>query len=579
MMPSVDQSTPALAVARQIIEDAWVELRTSFAVRRLMRLQLENLPDLSFDEAARRGVIGNGLLDRIDQVSWADLPHDVALTLRVVRFRANIWSKEADWYWSAVSPQGAGGIFGMFLPTAYCGGLLLNAANGELGRFQFRSRSDCDHYRDLVVQYAAMTEQFARRTAAQAALGMRMPRPQCHLAKRMLTDFRDRAVGALRVTNDRLEPSISPGFNDGLERLIENAVMPAFEAAIATFSDDYITSAPESVGMGQYPDGERVYRELVGLHTTLPLSPERLHETGLDRLADISKELEKLRSVLGFQDNEGVERGLAADPRWRDGDAAKISGRFQTYIDRANSAIAPHFATLPAARCHAAALPEALEGSMTYGYYDASELPNGVGRYLFNARNLREQPLHQLASLSYHELLPGHHLHLALQGENEALHPVRKYTFINAFNEGWAEYAATFADELGLYHEPEEKFGRLMLEAMLTTRLVVDTGMNAFGWSLDKARDFMLRESGLNGREIESESLRYSCDIPAQALAYKIGDREIFKLRSKMQGALGRGFDLKTFHTSVLAEGALPLDDLAWHVDRQTRVAAEKNGR
>jgi uncharacterized protein (DUF885 family) len=180
------------------------------------------------------------------------------------------------------------------------------------------------------------------------------------------------------------------------------------------------------------------------------------------------------------------------------------------------------------------------------------------------------QPLINVASLTYHELMPGHHLHFASQQENALLHSFRKHSFVNAYNEGWAEYAATFAGEIGLYERPEEQYGRLTWEALFTCRLVVDTGMNALGWSLDRAREYMREHSGLPETDIASELLRYSCDIPAQSLAYKLGDAQIIALREEMRRALGERFEIKHFHSAILSPGALPMADLKWHVEYET---------
>jgi uncharacterized protein (DUF885 family) len=171
------------------------------------------------------------------------------------------------------------------------------------------------------------------------------------------------------------------------------------------------------------------------------------------------------------------------------------------------------------------------------------------------------------APLIYHELIPGHHFHIATQRENELLHPLRQSMLFTAFNEGWAEYAATLAGELGMYADPCERYGRLLNDAPLTCRLVVDTGMNALGWTLDQARRYMRDHTIMSEAEINSETLRYSTDIPAQGLAYKIGELKIHELRNRARASLGKEFDLRTFHDAVLGSGGMPLEILDWHVD------------
>jgi uncharacterized protein (DUF885 family) len=206
---------------------------------------------------------------------------------------------------------------------------------------------------------------------------------------------------------------------------------------------------------------------------------------------------------------------------------------------------------------------------MTFGYYDAPRPHRKEGLYLFNSANLTKQALFNIGALTYHELVPGHHLHMATQVENPLLHPFRRCCIVNAYNEGWAEYAATFAGEIGMYEQPEERYGRLVMDAFLTCRLVVDTGMNVLGWSLERARDYMRAHGGMAEAEVLTESVRYSCDLPAQALAYKLGDVQILALRDRMREALGVRFDLKEFHSAILGPGALPMPELEWHVEHE----------
>jgi uncharacterized protein (DUF885 family) len=207
---------------------------------------------------------------------------------------------------------------------------------------------------------------------------------------------------------------------------------------------------------------------------------------------------------------------------------------------------------------------------MTYGYYDPPRKDRDRGLYMFNPANMTKRPLFNIGALTYHELMPGHHLQIAVQHENPRdLHPLRAHSFVNAYVEGWAEYAATFAGEIGMYELPEERYGRLEMDAFLTSRLVVDTGMNAMGWSLDRGRDYLRSRGRLPEAEVLTESVRYSCDIPGQALAYKLGDKEILAMRERMRCAMGSCFDIKDFHRSILGPGALPLRDLGWHVNHE----------
>ena len=498
------------------------------------------------------------------------LPHDLALTLRLLRFRARTWAREAEWYWTVVDPMGIG-FFGMFLPTAYCGGLLSQYfVNSQLTGFRFGERGDCDRYLGLIADYERLLEQFAARTTGQAERGMRMPKVQVRQARALMAALKSGVRAASYCGPRRLGSLACEDFAREVDSRIAKRIEPAFDRMLAVLSEDYLAAAPETVGLGQFSAGPAIYAELIKLHTTLDLSAEQVHAQGLARMADIETEMGKIRSGLAFDgDGAAFIAHLNADPRWRAETLESVGAVFQRYIDRLKPHFANHFPVVPRAGYGIAPLPEALQGSMTFGYYDAPRPDRDQGLYYFNSGNLTKQALFNVGALLYHELVPGHHLHIATQQENPQLHPFRMHNFVNAFNEGWAEYAATYAGEIGMYEEPEERYGRLVMDAFLTCRLVVDTGMNVLGWSLERARDYMRRHSGMAEAEILTESLRYSCDLPAQALAYKLGDTQILNLRGRMRRALGARFDIKEFHAAVLGPGALPMPELAWHVERK----------
>lgn len=564
---SGQQNTSALNAALQIVDDAWSELQRRPFVQLRMGVAPPRLPDVSFAEAERRSAVGRSLLRRLDSLDLSALPHDLALTLRLARFRAHTWSQEAQWYWTVLDPRGVGS-FGLFLPTAYCGGYLLNYVHNQLASFSFLEPGDADRYLGLVADYARLIDQFTARTAGQTERGIYMPRVQVHQARALLAKFKSGARAALSVAPQRLAAWATTHFEQEVERRIVTQIEPAFDRALEGLAEDYFAQAPETVGIGQYPGGAELYAELVKLHTTLELTPEQVHARGLERMAEIEASMSAIRDELGFKGNGAAFlTHLNQDPRWRADTVEGVTAVFQRYIDRLKPHLSDYFSTLPQASYGVAPLPEALQGSMTFGYYDPPRSDRRQGRYLFNGSNLTQQPLFNLGALTYHELMPGHHLHLASQQENEGLHPFRAHSFVTAYIEGWAEYAATLAGETGLYEYPEERYGRLVMDAFLTCRLIVDTGMNVLGWSLERARDYMRAHSGMGETEIRTESIRYSCDYIGQALAYKLGDTQILALRERMRRALGAHFDLKDFHAAILEPGALPLPDLEWHVE------------
>lgn len=561
--------------ALRVIDDVWSALNGNGFLGGDKDAPIR-FPDIGFAAATERAARGRALLDRIDAIDSAALPHDLPYTLEMARQIAERWSREADWYWLVFDPLG-GGFYAMFAPTAYCGGFLLNVFGPRIGGYSFASRGDGDRYVGLIRDYGRLVQQMHERTAGQAERGIFMPRLQLEQSIPLIEGFRAGITAMLTPDASRLAAVDAAPVLAQISSAIADDAIPAFDAFLAFLKNPaYAENAPESVGISQYPGGSEVYAELVRLHTTLDLTPEQVHATGLARMADIGSQMQALLDEAGFTGSPiDYLDAVRNNPAWRASGAEAIGAVFQRYIDR----IAPHidatFNFKPKAGHGVAPLPDALTGSMTFGYYTPPTPTDDKGRYIFNAPNLSQGPLNNIGALNYHELVPGHHFHLATQDENETLHPLRRKAFVNAFNEGWAEYAATLAGEMGMYPEPEERFGRLMMDAFLTCRLVVDTGMNALGWSLEQARDYMRANAFMPEQEIRSESVRYSCDIPGQALAYKLGDTVIYEAREKMRAALGNRFDIRDFHDAVLRPGALPLPLLQRNVEEQTqRIAA-----
>ncbi len=558
-----------LGRALRLLSDAWEQLGQTAFVQQQVHGAIRDLPDLSFAGADKRAGGARALLHRMQELDEGALPHGVQVSLRQARYRISACAREADLYWTVMDPMGLG-FFGMFAPSAYCGGLLLTSILQGVQAMTFTGEGDLDRYLALLADFSRLLDQMTERTRGQADRGMRMPRPQLPAARGLIAAFLDRSRHALAVAPDRLPEGLAtPAFAAEVQRRIQERIVPAYERFAAVLSPEYEAAAPTGVGISQYEAGPRAYAELVKMHTTTTLTPEEIHDLGLRRMAQVQAEMRQIRAEAGLADDPAAYLARAqANPRFSARTTEEVTGVFQRYIDRMETVFSQAFHTRPPVSYAAVPLSEALEASMTFGYYDPPKLGDEVGRFRFNARNLRQQPLMNIASLTYHELVPGHHLHLTTQNRNGALLPVGRHSFVNAYNEAWAEYSATLAGELGMYVEPEERYGRLIMDAFLTSRLVVDTGMNALGWSLEKARDYMREFSSMSESEILTETLRYSCDLPAQALAYKLGDTEMVRLREKLKSRLGARFDLRDYHAAVLSVGALPMSDLAWHLEK-----------
>ncbi|MDP4821387.1 MAG: DUF885 domain-containing protein, partial [Saprospiraceae bacterium] len=192
---------------------------------------------------------------------------------------------------------------------------------------------------------------------------------------------------------------------------------------------------------------------------------------------------------------------------------------------------------------------------------------NDTGFYRFNGSGLDQRPLVNAAALTYHELIPGHHFQLNLQNENTALPLFRREDHFTAYSEGWGEYASGLADEIGLLEDPYDRYGRLLMDMFLSVRLVVDSGMNHLKWTREEAMEFMRQNIIESEVQLATETLRYSTDLPGQALAYKTGSLKLLQLREKARKALGDLFDIKRFHDALLQTGSMPLDIVEEHIN------------
>ncbi|HEY1076372.1 MAG TPA: DUF885 domain-containing protein, partial [Fontimonas sp.] len=543
--------------------DKAAELATAVVSRSVFKRDddgMVRLPDISPEAAQLRADLGRQILALLDGVDEARLPHEYALTAKLLRYFADSWRKDADRYWLAIDFTGVM-FYGPFAQTAYTGGFLYNALGSVTSEFVFRRDGDGARYLALLHDIAHLNRQIHARTAGQAERGIRIHKLQLPAVRKLLAATRASAAALYPVALERLAALADPdSLAEQIRRCVDERVLPSFDALIAQLDADYERAAPDGVGMEKLPGGREVYEQLLRMHTTMDLTAEQVHAAGHARMARIQAQMAAVRQQLGFS---GSEAEFAAHLRRQPGavaaSAEEIGEKMRRHKDRVEQRFDEFFAERAVPEYELLRLPAALEGSMTWGYYTAPVGQEKRGIYYYNGSKLDSQAVIAAASLVFHELVPGHHLHLNLQLNNPNLSTFRRAGMVNAYNEGWAEYAAMLAGEMGLYDDPYDWYGRLSQDAFLTCRLVVDSGMNALGWSWEQAKQYMREHTMCAEGEIESDTLRYSCGIPAQALAYKLGDEEILRMRTAVQARLGERFSFRDFHSAVLGCGSMPL--------------------
>jgi uncharacterized protein (DUF885 family) len=351
------------------------------------------------------------------------------------------------------------------------------------------------------------------------------------------------------------------------QRALKDQVYPAMKKLREFIVDEYLPQAPTDGAMSSYPGGAAAYEYLVRVRTTTDLDAGTIHAIGLRELARLRGEMEAQMKLSGFAGSfQEFIAFLNIDPRFFNPDAETMLSRYRDIAKRVDPELPKLFAELPRAPYGVRAIP-AHQGAGTMENYDGPALDGSrPGWFNANALALDRRPTWGMETVFAHEAVPGHHLQIARAMELKDRPKFRRGSFYTAYVEGWAVYAETLGDQLGLYKDPYSRFGHLQWQAFRAARLVVDTGIHALGWSRAQAIDWMVERTGMARGTIESEVDRYYV-WPGQALGYMIGELKIIELRDRAKAALGDKFDIRRFHMAVLDTGAVPLPVLELRID------------
>lgn len=438
--------------------------------------------------------------------------------------------------------------------------------------FDFEAAIDLERYLDLLRQCQAFVAGILQNLHDQLAHRIAVPAealPSCLAAIKGLAESFSSNLQVAPSRMARLDPSQRQRFLLEVEQSFER--LRAAFAELSTFVEgDYARHTVSQAGLSHYHGGGDAYELLIRHHTTLRLTAEDVHKRGHELVGEIEADMARLRSQIGFSGSgrEFLER-IRGDRRFYCNTAEEVGELYLRLMRRGEAVMPKAFGSLSFAPCGVRRLPPESEGGMTFGYYQPPVIGGEqAGYYVYNGSLLDQRPTIGAASLIYHELIPGHHLHFSTEMADTARPMVRRYPNITAFTEGWAEYAADLGFELGLYEDPYDRYGRYLLQVFLASRLVVDTGLNAFGWTLQQARAYLLEHTAQSATEINSEVLRYSCGMPGQALAYAPGRKHFWQVRHAAEQQLGPRFDLPAFHAAILGGGSLPLDDLSFSIQQ-----------
>jgi uncharacterized protein (DUF885 family) len=378
----------------------------------------------------------------------------------------------------------------------------------------------------------------------------------------LLADFKKK-VGALKELNDAARAKLV----DEAKVALSNSVKPAYAKLIA-FLEDQSKQANDDAGVWKFPDGAQFYKMALRHTTTTNLSADEIHQLGLKEVARIHGEMEKIREKVGFKsDLSAFFKFMRDDPQFylpnTDEGRAKYLAKAVQIVEEMKTRLDELFITKPKADIVVKAVEKFRESSAGAAFYQ-QPAPDGSrpGMFYVNLRNMHDQPVYQLEALAHHEGIPGHHMQIAIAQELIGIPKFRKLgARFTGYTEGWGLYSELTPKEIGMYQDPYSDFGRLSLELLRAARLVVDTGIHALGWDRERSVEQMIEGGGTSRVDAEIEVDRY-ITLPGQALAYKIGQREIERWRANAEAREGGGFDLKGFHDRLLALGTLPLPAL-----------------
>ena len=503
----------------------------------------------------RLAAIPDAALSPADRINKAILVRSLGESVEANRFgqRVMLFTNRGDWHQS-----------------------IAGLADG----LTFRSRADYDNYLKRLARYPAYNDEALKISTQAVAEGYTLPCAS-------LGGFEDTISGVIPA-NPAKSRLYSPfaverpatisaadwsALQERARALIGGDLRAAYAKHLAWYQNSYKPKCNTAVGASALPNGKAFYDYRIRNQTTTNRTADDVHALGLSEVKRIRAEMDVVAKKGGFASREAMIADLRTNPKHYAKTPEELMEAVAREAKRIDGKMPTLFTLLPRLPYGIREIPAEIAPGTTTAYYNPGSPENGIaGTYYVNTSKLDQRPLWEVPALTVHEAVPGHHHQIALQQELPMPDWRRNGTFFTAFVEGWGLYSERLGIEMGLYDTPAKDMGRLSYEMWRATRLVVDTGIHAKGWSKERAIAFMTDNTALSAANIEAEVNRYIAN-PGQALAYKLGELKIRELRARSEKALGAKFDLRRFHDAVLGQGAVPLDTLEAQIDAW--IAAE----
>ncbi len=577
--PSVPD-TPAEHALAQLFADAWEDrMRESPVLASLLgdRRYNDRWPERTEAAFTRRAAHAADFLARARAIAPADLAPPSQLNQMLFE---RDYAVAVEGYGFSVDALGGGDL--LYAPITPQNGL--QTAGDLASQLRFDTAKDYEDWLRRMETFPA----FADATTWAMREGVKRKLLYPRVVMQRVTSQLDRQI----VTAPERSPFFAPftrfpaaiseperaRLAAAAKRAIATRIVPAFQGLRTFFAKDYLPACAEQAGLWQVPRGEETYAYLARLHTTTSMTPAEIHDVGLREVARIRDEMHAAMAKAGFKGTlKEFFAKLRSDPRFFYKTPAELETAYRATAKRIDPLLVKLFKTLPRTPYGVEPVPASIAPDTTTAYYSGpAQDGSRPGTYFVNLYQPESRPAWEMMALTMHEAVPGHHLQISLAQEQRDLPEFRRNEGLTAFVEGWALYAESLGDEVGLYDDPYAKFGQLAYEMWRAVRLVVDTGLHVMKWDRQKAIDFFVDNDPKALLDVTNEIDRYLV-MPGQALAYKIGALKIQSLRARAAAELGPRFDVRELHDTILEQGAVPLDVLESHV--ADWIAAKKSAQ
>ena len=458
------------------------------------------------------------------------------------------------------------------MPVNQMGGIQIDYA--ELaGQLSFSTVKD---YEDWIARLHALPGAFNQVTT-NMSLGIEDGRvPPKYLLQKVLDQVKQIAGEKAEDTPfaaplKKMPTSIAAADQDRLKAELLDAVtedvLPAYMRFERFLAVTYIPAGAEDPSVSALPDGARYYAFCIRRETTTDLTPEQIHQIGLDEVKRDEAEMLTIAQKLGFKDLASFRASLKSNPKLKPANGDALLAAYKAYVGPMQAKLPELFGTLPKAPLEVVPMPDYMAASAPPAYYVAGT-PDGKvpGKLWVSPFNATDRNLYAVEAIAYHEGVPGHHLQISIAHELTGLPEFRKFDQYTAYTEGWALYAEHLGKDAGFYQDPYSDYGRIEADIWRAIRLVVDTGVHSEHWTRQQMVDYFHDHSNIDETTVQTEVDRYIA-WPGQALAYKMGQMKILELRAKAEKALGAKYDIKAFDDEIVDAGALPLDVLETRVN------------